>query len=35
MDSWLLKLLARDMKAKTKYKDQPINNPIKVQKNEK
>ena len=26
MDSWLLKLLPRDMKTKTKNKDQPINN---------
>ena len=26
MDSWLLKLLSRDMKTKTKNKDQPINN---------
>ena len=26
MDSWLLKLLSRDMKAKTKNKDQPTNN---------
>ena len=26
MGSWLLKLLSRDMKIKTKNKDQPINN---------
>ena len=26
MDSWLLKLLSRDMKTKTKSKDQPTNN---------
>ena len=26
MDSWLLKLLSRDMKPKTKNKDQPTNN---------
>ena len=26
MDSWLLKLLSRDMKTKTKNKDQPTNN---------
>ena len=26
MDSWLLKLLSRDMKAKSKNKDQPTNN---------
>ena len=26
MDSWLLKLLSRDMKTKTKNKDQPKNN---------
>ena len=26
MDSWLLKLLSRDMKIKTKNKDQPTNN---------
>ena len=26
MDSWLLKLLSRDMKTKTKKKDQPTNN---------
>ena len=25
MDSWLLKLLSRDMKTKTKNKDQPTN----------
>ena len=26
MDSWLLKLLSRDMKAKARHKDQPTNN---------
>ena len=26
IDSWLLKLLSRDMKIKTKNKDQPTNN---------
>ena len=26
MDSWLLKLLSRDMKTKTRNKDQPANN---------
>ena len=26
MDSWLLKLLSRDLKTKTKNKDQPTNN---------
>ena len=26
MDSWLLKLLSRDIKTKTKNKDQPKNN---------
>ena len=26
MDSWLLKLLSRDMKTKTRNKDQPKNN---------
>ena len=26
MDSWFLKLLSRDMKTKTKNKDQPTNN---------
>ena len=29
MDPWLLKLLSRDMKTKTKNKDQPANNKIK------
>ena len=29
MDSWLLKLMSRDMKTKTKNKDQPANNHIK------
>ena len=35
MDSWLLKLLSRDMKTKTKNKDQPTNNHKKKQKNKK
>ena len=26
MDSWLFKLLSRDMKTRTKNKDQPTNN---------
>ena len=26
VDSWLLKLLSRDMRTKTKNKDQPTNN---------
>ena len=26
MNSWLLKLVSRDMKTKTKIKDQPTNN---------
>ena len=30
MDSWLLKLLSRDMKTKTKNKDQPKNNHKKI-----
>ena len=29
MDSWLLTLLSRDMKTKTKNKDQPTSNKIK------
>ena len=29
MDSWSLKLLSRDMKTKTKNKDQPTNNDKK------
>ena len=29
IDSWLLKLLSREMKTKTKNKDQPTNNPKK------
>ena len=29
IDSWLLKLLSRDMKTKTKNKDQPTNKPKK------
>ena len=33
MDSWLLKLLSRDMKTKTKNKDQPTNNHKKQLKN--
>ena len=32
MDSWLLKLLSRDMKRKTKNKDQPTNNHKKNRK---
>ena len=32
MDSWLLKLLSRDMKIKTKNKDQPTNNHKKNRK---
>ena len=32
MDSWLLKLLSRDMKTKTKTKDQPTNNHKKITK---
>ena len=35
MDSWLLKLLSRDMKTKTKNKDQQTNNHKKNQKNKK
>ena len=35
MDSWLLKLLSRDMKTKTKNKVQPTNNHKKKQKNKK
>ena len=35
IDSWLLKLLPRDMKTKTKNKDQPTNNLRKQQKNKK
>ena len=35
MESWLLKLLSRDMKTKTKNKDQPINNHKKLQKTKK
>ena len=30
MDSWLLKLLSRDMKTKTKNKDQSIKNHKKI-----
>ena len=30
MDSWLLKLLSRHMKTKTKNKDQPANNKKKI-----
>ena len=30
MDSWLLKLLPRDMKTKTKNKDQPTENHIYI-----
>ena len=32
MDSWLLKLLSRDMKTKTKNKDQPTANHKKTEK---
>ena len=32
MDSWLLKQLSRDMKTKTKNKDQPTNNHKKNRK---
>ena len=32
MDSWLLKLLSRDMKTKTKNKDSPTNNHKKNRK---
>ena len=35
MDSWLLKQLPRDMKTKTKNKDQPTHNLRKQQKNKK
>ena len=35
MDSWLLKLLSRDMKTKAKNKDQPTNNHKRKQKNRK
>ena len=35
IDCWLLKLLSRDMKTKTKSKDQPKNNHKKQQKNKK
>ena len=35
MDSWLLKQLSRDMKTKTKNKDQPTNNHKKKQKHKK
>ena len=35
MDSWSLKLLSRDMKTKTKQKDQPINNHKNKHKNKK
>ena len=35
MDSWLLKLLSRYMKTKTKNKDQPTKNHKKKQKNKK
>ena len=30
MDSWLLKLLSRDMKTETKSKDQPTKNRKKI-----
>ena len=32
MDSWLLKILSRDMKTKTKNKDLPTNNHKKTEK---
>ena len=35
MNSWLLKLLSRYMKTKTKNKDQPTNNHKKKRKNKK
>ena len=35
IDSWLLKLLSRDIKTETKHKDQPTNNHKKLQKNKK
>ena len=38
MNSWLLELLSRDMKAQTKTKDQPTNNkkhPRKLKNNRK
>ena len=35
MDSWLLKLLSRDMKAKTKDKDQSTNNHEKITEKQK
>ena len=35
MDSWLLKLLSREMKTKTKQKDQPINYHKNKHKNKK
>ena len=39
MDSWLLRLLSRDMKTKAKNKDQPTNNhkkkPRKIKNNRK
>ena len=35
MESWLLQLLSRDIKTKTKHKDQPTNNHKKKQKNKK
>ena len=33
MDSWLLKLLSRDMKTKSRDKGQPTNNHKKITKN--
>ena len=33
MDSWLLKLLSRDMKTKARHKDQPTNNHKKITEN--
>ena len=35
MDSWLLKLLSRDINTKKQHKDQPTSNPKKQQKNKK
>ena len=33
MDSWLLKLLSRDMKTKARHKGQPTNNHKKITEN--
>ena len=35
MDSWLLKLLSRNMKTKTKNNDKPTNNHRKIKNNRK